>query len=75
LQALALPITEYSWTEISKAFDKIKQTWPDSVIRAAVYNAASWSRAPFLELKEAEVQESVDVNMCRRSYKLRRVIV
>jgi hypothetical protein len=62
-QALALPITSYTWTEIYGAFDKIKQTWPDSVIRSAVYNASQWSKAPFLELKEAEVKESVDINM------------
>ena len=37
---------------ITAIFQQIKEKWPDSRIEVAIWNAAQWSRIPFLEVKE-----------------------
>jgi len=61
--AAAFPVSEYSWTDISQAFGSIKTHFSGSPIRAAVFNVGHRHRGPFLELKEQDLQESLQVNV------------
>jgi len=57
------PVKDYSWSSITSVFSAIASHWPDGEIRATIWNAAQWHKGPFLEVKPADVQESVDVNV------------
>jgi len=61
--AVAFPVPDYSWSAITEAFSAIKTRFPGSPIRAAVFNAGQWHRGPFLELKEEDIQNSLQVNV------------
>ena len=37
---------------IITVFQQIKEKWPESRTEVAIWNAAQWSRIPFLEVKE-----------------------
>ncbi len=51
-QAHSFPLESYTHDNIAAVFQRIKEKWPDSRIEAAIWNAAQWSRIPFLEVKE-----------------------
>jgi NAD(P)-dependent dehydrogenase (short-subunit alcohol dehydrogenase family) len=57
-QAAPFPIQAYTHADVKSGFDAIKKHWPDSDIRVAVWNAALFVRKGFLELSEAEIEES-----------------
>ncbi|EIM84866.1 NAD-P-binding protein [Stereum hirsutum FP-91666 SS1] len=62
-EVAAFPIKEYGYKDIHSAFEAIKKQWPDSEIRAALWNAGYGAWKPFLELTEEEVTESVKTNV------------
>lgn len=51
-QACAFPLESYTWKNIEDVFQRVQNKWPDSRIKAALWNAAQWSRIPFLEVTE-----------------------
>ena len=51
-QAHSFPLESYTHDNIAAIFQQIKERWPDSRIEVAIWNAAQWSRIPFLEVKE-----------------------
>lgn len=62
-QVAAFPIKEYSYKDIHSAFASIHSHFPDSELRAALWNAGYGVWKPFLELTEEEVTESVQTNV------------
>jgi NAD(P)-dependent dehydrogenase (short-subunit alcohol dehydrogenase family) len=62
-QALALTIPSYSYETFATAFSSIRDKWPESAVRVAVFNAASGVWKNFLSVTEADVQTSVDTNI------------
>ncbi|KAG8747236.1 hypothetical protein FRC10_001852 [Ceratobasidium sp. 414] len=62
-EAAPFPIKAYTHTDVKSGFDAIKKHWPDSDIRVAVWNAALFVRKGFLELSEAEIEESTQTNI------------
>jgi NAD(P)-dependent dehydrogenase (short-subunit alcohol dehydrogenase family) len=63
LQAAAFPVPKYNFETFKNAFADIKQHWPDAPIRVALFNAAHGVWKPFLDVTEADIQESVDTNV------------
>jgi NAD(P)-dependent dehydrogenase (short-subunit alcohol dehydrogenase family) len=62
-QALALTIPSYSYETFATAFSSIKEKWPESSVRVAVFNAGAGIWKNFLSVTEADVQTSVDTNI------------
>ena len=63
-QAHAFPLPEgYSHTSLSTSFKSIKAHWPQATINVGLWNAASWTRKPFLEITEDEIKESLGTNL------------
>ena len=54
-EAAAFPISVYNKAEISRVFAEIKQTWPGSEIRVAVYNTGHRVEKPFLDLTQKDI--------------------
>lgn len=63
LQAAPFPIAAYDKKSIDDVFATIKSQWPSSPLKVAVYNAAHGAWKPFLELKDEDIEQSVDVNI------------
>jgi len=61
--AAAFPVADYSWTAITEAFSAIKKRFSGSHIRVALFNVAQGHRGPFLELKEEDIQASLQINV------------
>lgn len=59
----AFPIKEYGYKDVHSAFESIKKHWPDSELRAALWNAGYGVWKPFLDLTEEEVTESLQTNV------------
>ncbi len=62
-QAAPFPLAAYDAKSIEGAFASIKSHWPAAPLKVAVYNAAHGVWKPFLELKEEDIQQSVNVNI------------
>lgn len=56
-------IQEYSHTSLADVFKRVREAWPDSRIRTAVWNAAQWSRIAFLDITEADLKRSMNMNV------------
>ena len=63
MQAHAFVIDEYSHAMLADVFKRIATTWSDSRIRTAVWNAAQWSRIAFLDVTEANLKRSMQMNV------------
>lgn len=61
--AIPFPITAYSREEIERAFAAIKTAWQGAEIRVAVYNTGHRIARPFLELTQADIDASINVNI------------
>ncbi|KAH8928113.1 NAD(P)-binding protein [Atractiella rhizophila] len=59
----AFPIPEYNHEQLSKAFEDIMANWPNGRLKCAVWNAAQWSRIPFMDITEADLKRSANMNM------------
>jgi len=62
-EAEGFPVQAYTFDNVKTAFASIKQTWPDSEIRAAVWNAAAGTWKSFLDVTEEEIKTSLDTNV------------
>ncbi|KLO08536.1 NAD-P-binding protein [Schizopora paradoxa] len=62
-EAAPFPIAAYDTKSIEGVFATIKSQWPSSPLKVAVYNAAHGAWKPFLELKEDDIEQSVNVNI------------
>ncbi|CAG7854162.1 SubName: Full=Uncharacterized protein {ECO:0000313/EMBL:CCA68919.1} [Serendipita indica DSM 11827] len=58
-EAHPFPVKEYSRDEIVAVFRAVREKWPDSRIKVALWNASQWSRIPFLD----DIQRSVQINV------------
>ena len=63
IKAAPFPVDAYTYDSMKTVFASIKTAWPDSPIRAAVWNAGFGIWKPFLEITETEFQESVNTNV------------
>lgn len=65
IQAAPFPIASYATAELASAFKAIQEHFPSPkfAIRAAVFNTAGGVFKPFLEVTEADIQDSVDINI------------
>ncbi|KAI5480550.1 hypothetical protein MNV49_000246 [Pseudohyphozyma bogoriensis] len=61
--AQVFALEAYDHENMAKVFDAIKQHWPDSRIRCAVWNTGQWSNIPFLDIKESDIKLSAQVNI------------
>lgn len=62
-QAAAFPIPAYDASSIKAVFKEIAAKWEGGQVRFALWNAGSANWGPFLEITEAQIQDSVDTNM------------
>ncbi|GAA5896438.1 hypothetical protein JCM6882_001013 [Rhodosporidiobolus microsporus] len=62
-QAKIFSVDKYSHVEIKGVFEGIRQTWPEARLRAAVWNTAQWSNIPFLDITEADIRLSAELNI------------
>ncbi|KAG8805404.1 hypothetical protein FRC19_007903 [Serendipita sp. 401] len=62
-EAFPFPLKAYTREEIVAVFQAVRKKWPDSRIKAALWNASQWSRIPFLDVKEEDIQKSVQINI------------
>ncbi|KAG8812900.1 hypothetical protein FRC17_001757 [Serendipita sp. 399] len=62
-EAFPFPLKAYTREEIVAVFQAVRKKWPDSRIKAALWNASQWSRIPFLDVKEEDIQMSVQINI------------
>jgi len=62
-EAAPFPVAAYDAPSIEGAFTNIKSRWPSSQLKVAVYNAAHGVWKPFLELKDEDVEQSVNINI------------
>jgi NAD(P)-dependent dehydrogenase (short-subunit alcohol dehydrogenase family) len=62
-QALAFACDVLSNEAIVKAMMDIEQAWPSKRIGTAIYNASVRKRAPFLDLKQVAINDSVQASM------------
>ncbi len=62
-KAAPFPIAAYDAKSIEGVFASIKSHWPADPIRVAVYNAFARRMKPFLDLKEEDIEQSVNVNV------------
>jgi len=62
-EAAPFPVSTYSHATMKSTFSDIAKTWPDSEIRASLWNAGFGIWKPFLELTEEEIKESTDTNI------------
>ena len=56
-------IQDYSHTTLADVFKRVASTWPDSRVRTTVWNAAQWSRIAFLDVTEADIKRSMQMNV------------
>jgi len=61
--AVAFPLSVYSHSEVSNAFNSIKKEWPGDSIRVTVWNAGDGIFAPFLDITEEQLNKTVDGNV------------
>jgi len=61
--AVPFPLSVYSHSEISNAFNSIKKEWPGDSIRVTVWNAGDGIFAPFLDITEEQLHKTVDGNV------------
>ncbi|CEQ42283.1 SPOSA6832_04068 [Sporobolomyces salmonicolor] len=62
-EAEVFSVDQYTHTTLKTIFQKIKQTWPDGRLKAAVWNTAQWSNIPFLDIKERDIELSAQLNI------------
>lgn len=62
-EAHSFPLKEYTREQIAEVFSAVRKKWPDSRIKAALWNASQWSRIPFLDVTEDDIQKSVQINV------------
>ncbi|KAI0265850.1 NAD-P-binding protein [Gloeopeniophorella convolvens] len=62
-QAAAFPVADYNYKEMQTAFRAVRQRWPDTPIRAALFNAAYGVRKPFLEHREEDIDKTMTTNI------------
>jgi NAD(P)-dependent dehydrogenase (short-subunit alcohol dehydrogenase family) len=62
-QAAPFPIAAYDESSLTSAFKSIAEQWPDSALRVAVWNAGYGVWKPFLQITDAEVEESLNANV------------
>lgn len=53
----------YDYKEMERVFRTIGEVWTDARISFALWNTGAWSMIPFLEVKEVDIQRSVDINI------------
>ncbi|KAM0753249.1 short-chain dehydrogenase/reductase SDR [Meredithblackwellia eburnea MCA 4105] len=53
----------YNHACIKKVFEDIKSTWPDGRLKCSVWNTGQWSNIPFLDIKQSDIELSVQINM------------
>ncbi|KAF9518375.1 hypothetical protein BS47DRAFT_1338307 [Hydnum rufescens UP504] len=58
--ASPFPLSAYSHSEISLAFDSIKKEWPGDSIRVTIWNVGEGIFLPFLDITEEHLQKTVD---------------
>ncbi|CEQ42597.1 SPOSA6832_04428 [Sporobolomyces salmonicolor] len=62
-EAEVFNVDKYTHATLKTTFEKIKQTWPDGRLKAAVWNTAQWSNIPFLDIKEQDIELSAQLNI------------
>ncbi|KAI0314044.1 NAD(P)-binding protein [Amylostereum chailletii] len=62
-EAAPFPIPEYSYKAVQDAFGAIRQHWPNTDIRVALYNAGVGAFKPFFEVTEEDLSRVLDSNV------------
>ncbi|PVG00908.1 short-chain dehydrogenase/reductase SDR [Serendipita vermifera] len=62
-EAHSFPLKDYNHEEINAVFEAVKEHWPNSKIKVALWNASQWSRIPFMDVTEQDIQKSVQINI------------
>ena len=63
MQVAAFPITDYNYQEVQRAFRAVRERWPQSDIRVALFNAGYAVWKPFLQITEDEIDRVTDANI------------
>jgi len=63
IDAAGFAVANYNQAELQNAFAGIKSHWPNEDVRVALWNAASGTWKPFLELTEEEILDSLNNNI------------
>lgn len=61
--ARVFSVDAYDHKGIRGVFQGIAQAWPESRIKTAIWNTSQWSMIPFLDIKEEQIQLSVQLNI------------
>ncbi|KAG8947924.1 hypothetical protein FRC04_010120 [Tulasnella sp. 424] len=62
-EAAPFPVEAYTHDSMKATFSSIKQAWPDSEIRAALWNAGAGVFKNFLDVTEDDIKQSLDTNV------------
>ncbi|KAG8933270.1 hypothetical protein FRC01_010086 [Tulasnella sp. 417] len=62
-EAAPFPIQAYTHDSMKATFSSIRKAWPDSEIRAAVWNAGAGIFKTFLNVTEDDIKQSLDTNV------------
>lgn len=62
-QAAPFPVPSYKPQDLTNVFHQIKEFWPDSELRVAVWNAGQFVWKPFLQLTDDDVEQALDTNV------------
>ncbi|KAK4051455.1 hypothetical protein OIV83_002939 [Microbotryomycetes sp. JL201] len=62
-EAEIFSVEQYDRVNIQRIFGTIRDRWPESRIRTAIWNTSQWSMIPFMDIKEEQIQASVQINI------------
>ncbi|KAG9012471.1 hypothetical protein FRB90_006707 [Tulasnella sp. 427] len=62
-EAAPFPVESYTYDSMKSTFGSIKQAWPDSEIRAALWNVGAGVFKNFLDVTEDDIKTSLNVNV------------
>ncbi|KAG9050623.1 hypothetical protein FS837_003722 [Tulasnella sp. UAMH 9824] len=62
-EAAPFPVQAYTHDSMKATFSSIRTAWPDSEIRAAVWNAGAGIFKTFLDVTENDIKQSLDTNV------------
>ncbi|GAA5990707.1 hypothetical protein JCM5350_001855 [Sporobolomyces pararoseus] len=62
-QAEVFSLEDYTYESITEVFKKVQENWKDSRVKCAVWNTAQWSRIPFLDITQKDIETSARINI------------
>ncbi|KZV71493.1 NAD(P)-binding protein [Peniophora sp. CONT] len=62
-EAAPFPVESYSFQEVTDAFGRVKQRWPDADLRVALYNASFGAFKGFLDVTEDDINTGLETSL------------